>query len=146
MTKRLALTAALVGVAIAGCSSPEVPQQRLPDGSFGAALNTIAGHADSSVEQIPCTARAFGVSPPGVTRVAEVTSIYAWSFCRGRWERDGPVSMSFVQIAVTTGDHPKADEIPDDTGPGDARFNAMFPPDVRTWAGKHPSIAWVTHP
>ncbi len=146
MTKRLTVVTAAVGVALVGCSSPSVPQQRLPDGRFGAALDTMAGHADSLVEQIPCTARAFGVSPAGATRVDEVKSIYAWSFCRGRWEPGAPVSMSLVQIAVTTGDPPKADEIPDDTGPGDARFNAMFPPDVRTWAGRHPTIAWVTHP
>lgn len=140
--RRIAL-AGIVLTAVCNCvGSRETNQQPLPTGEFGRQLDAVASRASSDGEGIPCASRAFGVSPPRARNLAEVTEIYAWSICSGHI-LGKVVSGSYVQVAVRMSRPPVATEPTDGVGPGSADFDSLFPPDVRTWAGAEPAIAWI---
>jgi hypothetical protein len=139
------VVAGLLLVGTAGCSSSRKPiQQPLPAGTFAQQLDAIAAQASAKGEELPCISRAFGVTPATATRIADTRRIYAWSYCSGLI--GGTNAGSFVPVSITHSPQGwVATEPPDDVGPGDGPFDALFPPDVLSWAGAHPSIAWVKH-
>jgi hypothetical protein len=135
----------LLGLSAVACSDdPGIAQQPLPAGRFGQQLDSVAAKASSAGEGMDCASRAFGVTPADARTLAEVTEIYAWSICGGVLIGTTP-SGSDVPVAVQMSDPPVATEPPDDVGPGDAAFDALFPSDVLAWAGANPSVRWIRH-
>jgi hypothetical protein len=118
------LVAAAAALTVAGCGG--TPQQHPPTGALAAAADQRAARAaDASETGMTCAARTFGLAPPGAKDITQVTTVYAWVFCRAP-DSD---TAEFVPAVVTLSGRPSIRIPSDDDYSGEIK--RLFPPDVR---------------
>jgi hypothetical protein len=119
MKRALGLVAVLL---LAGCGGPS--QQPVPTGALATDAADRATRAVAAAQpDMNCKARAFGLEPSGATGIDEVTTIYAWAFCRDKHGGTAEMVPAAIDRAGTV-------RIPPDDDWA-AAVKRIFPADVR---------------